>query len=79
MPSSSGLKTEDSNDLQSWYKKLNNNSIFNSQSKIKKNANLDSKSDDDIYYDGIGEMVPSMDELKALLSNESPDVKEEIL
>jgi hypothetical protein len=79
VPSSGGLKTEGSNDLQSECKKLNNNSIFNSQSKIKKNANLDFKSDDDIYYEGIGEMVPSMDELKDLLSNEPPDVKEKIL
>ena len=63
MPSSSDLKTNGSNDLQSGYKKLNNSSIFNSHFKIKKNANLDSKSDDDIYYDGIVEMAPSMDEL----------------
>jgi hypothetical protein len=79
LPSSSDLKTKGSNDLRSGYKKLNNNSILNSQSKIKKNANLDSKGDDDIYYDGIGEMVPSMDELKALLSDEPLYVKEKIL
>jgi hypothetical protein len=79
VPSSSDLKTEGSNDLQSGDKKLNNNSVFNSQSQIKKNTNIDSKSDDDIYYDAIGEMVPSMDELKALLSDEPSDVKEKIL
>jgi len=36
-------------------------------------------SDVDIYYDGIGEMVPLMDELKSLLSDETPDVKEKVL
>ena len=41
--------------------------------------NLYSKSDDDIYSDGIVEMAPSMDELKALLSDEPLDVKEKIL
>lgn len=35
-------------------KKLNNNNI-NSQSKIKRNTKIDSKGDNGIYYDGIGD------------------------
>ena len=40
-----------------------------------KNTDIDSKSDDDIYYDGIGELAPSMDELNALLSEKPPHVE----
>ena len=79
VPSSSDLKTEGSNDLQSGGKELNNNGMFNSQSKCRKNTDIDSKSDDDIYYDGIGELAPSMDELNALLSEKPPHVKEKVL
>ena len=48
-------------------------------SKCRKNTDIDSKSDDDIYYDGIGELAPSMDELNALLSEKPPHVKEKVL
>jgi hypothetical protein len=58
--------------------KLNNKSIY-SKFKIRKNTNIDSKSNDEIYYDGIGELVPSMDKLVTLLSDKPPDIKEKIL
>ena len=46
--------------------------------KLGSNTNIDSK-DDDIYYDGIGELVSSRGELNALLSDKPPDAKEKIL